>query len=185
MASNSINFCWGSIEIMSQREGILLYSLRVFSLRSKYYFALNYPNPSQFWSFYPNLGIFNLADTGTVTQHSPDATHCLIPGTWANFAATLKLSTLVLIPARVKNAQNIEEERCCCLHRNKLAEPSFKSFVCFEWFRVASLPHRERSIKSFLNLFWRRGSIHFWLRYKVEEFDRTTTLLFRTKVLLS
>ena len=63
---------------MSQREGIL-YSLRVFSLRSKYYFALNYPNPSQFRSFYPNLGIFNLADT--VTQHWPDTTHCLIPGT--------------------------------------------------------------------------------------------------------
>ena len=136
---------------MSQREGILLYSLRVFSLRSKYYFALNYPNPSQFWSFCPNLGIFNLADT--VTPHSPDATHCLIPSnrdTCANFAATLELSTLVLIPARVKNAQNIEEERCCCLlHRNKLAEPSFKSFVCFEWFRVASLPIVNGLLKVF------------------------------------
>ena len=150
---------------MSQREGIL-YSLRVFNLRSKYYFALNYPNPSQFRSFYPNLGIFNPAPgRQTVTQHCAwrhSLANSCYQDTWGtNFARVRnppQLSTLVLIPQRELKMHRILKSRPrdawhCGYRRNKLAEPSFKSFVCFEWFWVASLPHREWSIKSFLNLF--------------------------------
>ena len=103
---------------MSQREGIL-YSLRVFNLRSKYYFALNYPNPSQFRSFYPNLGIFNPAPgRQTVTQHCAwrhSLANSCYQDTWGtNFARVRnppQLSTLVLIPQRELKMHRILKSR--------------------------------------------------------------------------